>query len=111
MLSPEVPPGTTISDIVLLLGIQVGVSSTAFDGHWEIQTGAWGDMAHFYPSCHLCSHRRQRRDKDGEREAIPARRRAGKRWDQRSSGSPSTEWLPPVHDDACLILVLEVRLV
>lgn len=33
----EVPLGTTITDIVFPLGIQIGVSSTAFSGHWEIQ--------------------------------------------------------------------------
>lgn len=75
------------------------------------ETGAQGGMAHFYPTCHLCSHRRQRRDKDGEREATQARRRVGRRWDHTEvSWLPRTKWLPPAHADTCLILVPEARL-
>lgn len=63
----DVPLGTTVRDVVLLPWYSDHNFPYSLQGLLEnSEMGAQGEMAHFYPSCHLCSHRWERRDEDGE---------------------------------------------
>lgn len=74
----DVPLGTTVRDVVLLPWYSDHNFPYSLQGLLEnSEMGAQGEMAHFYPSCHLCSHRWERRDEDGEEEGMPATTRRG----------------------------------
>lgn len=107
----EVPPGTTITDIVRPLGTQVGVSSTAFSSHWEIQRQLRETGLIFIPavSCAPTGGRegiktvreRQHQPGGGGEKAGP---------DRSPLAPPGPSGCPPVHADTCFILAPEARL-
>lgn len=103
----DVPLGTTVRDVVLLPWYSDHNFPYSLQGLLEnSEMGAQGEMAHFYPSCHLCSHRWERRDEDGEEEGMPATTRRGwgrgKKWDQTENPHPGPSRPSgqlPVHAD------------
>lgn len=114
----DVPLGTTVRDVVLLPWYSDHNFPYSLQGLLEnSEMGAQGEMAHFYPSCHLCSHRWERRDEDGE-EGMPATTRRG--WGGGRSGTKRRTPTPAPQDQVvsfqitltlCLILVSRDRLV
>ena len=109
----EVPPGTTVTDNVLPLGIQVRISSAAFSNHWEIQRQELRETWYISIPAITCAPAGGR---EGirmvkEMQHLPGGGQGEGGTKQKSPDSPRTKWLPLVHVDTCLVLVPEVRLV